>query len=287
MSVAARVASIGYLLSRFGDKRKPPACRIPGLPPHLIELPFEVLMDGNKTFTFPGSTAMLTRIGEQNMVRTKVSAEAGDSTRHSASQLAERLLPTSVAGSFPHPCLAGINHEVDGPALFTEFAPLVSKLLSRYGEDPELRKDLIGEIYQHFAQYLAAYDPSRGIPLKPYLVSKLQYAIFNCARDYRRPLRREASLDSSPGALDALHAFDPTPDWDRAIVINQIRAALPGAIQRLTERQRRIILWRYYEGRSFEEIAEHLGIQPATARSLLRNGIANLRRWITTNGYEI
>jgi DNA-directed RNA polymerase specialized sigma24 family protein len=45
-------------------------------------------------------------------------------------------------------------------------------------------------------------------------------------------------------------------------------------------RQRKIVIWRYYEERSFEEIASILQIQPATARSLLRHGLNNLRKHV-------
>ena len=55
-------------------------------------------------------------------------------------------------------------------------------------------------------------------------------------------------------------------------------AALPAAIAGLSERQRQMVIWRYYEDRSFEEIAGLLQTQPATVRSLLRHALANLRR---------
>jgi DNA-directed RNA polymerase specialized sigma24 family protein len=40
------------------------------------------------------------------------------------------------------------------------------------------------------------------------------------------------------------------------------------------------VLWRYYESRSFEEIAEILQVRPSTVRSLLRHGVNRLRREI-------
>ena len=37
------------------------------------------------------------------------------------------------------------------------------------------------------------------------------------------------------------------------------------------------MIWRYYDQRSYEDIAEMLKIQVSTARSLLRHGLNNLR----------
>src|SRR5437764_237732 len=59
---------------------------------------------------------------------------------------------------------------VDCDSLFAEFQPLVQRLIRQYGDEPELREDLIGEIYCRFCALVHAYDPSRGIPLRPYLV---------------------------------------------------------------------------------------------------------------------
>jgi DNA-directed RNA polymerase specialized sigma24 family protein len=41
-----------------------------------------------------------------------------------------------------------------------------------------------------------------------------------------------------------------------------------------------VVLCRYYEGRQYEEIAAQLRIRPATARSLARHALNNLRRTI-------
>ena len=44
--------------------------------------------------------------------------------------------------------------------------------------------------------------------------------------------------------------------------------------------RKQLLLRSSYEERSFEEIAEFLGVQPTTARSLLRHGLNNLRKAI-------
>ena len=46
----------------------------------------------------------------------------------------------------------------------------------------------------------------------------------------------------------------------------------------MPHRQRLVLVWRYYDERSYEEIAAQLQIKPATARSLLRHAVAALRQ---------
>ena len=84
-----------------------------------------------------------------------------------------------------------------------------------------------------------------------------------------------------------LPSNDPTPDWDHSLVLQGVRNSLPEAIQSLPKRQRNVVIWRYYEERSYEEIASLLGVQVSTARSLLRHGLNRLRRQVMVSPSEI
>jgi RNA polymerase sigma factor (sigma-70 family) len=159
--------------------------------------------------------------------------------------------------------------------LYAELGPLVRRLLRQYGQDPQLRHDLPGEIFCRFCALLDAFDPTRGIPLRPYLLRQLQAATYTYARKQWRRQRREVALEGADPPAGVIP--DPTRQWDEALAVAQVRSALPGAIEGLPARQRQVLLWRYYQGRSFEEIAQLLAIQPATARSLLRHALNNLR----------
>jgi RNA polymerase sigma factor (sigma-70 family) len=57
----------------------------------------------------------------------------------------------------------------------------------------------------------------------------------------------------------------------------EVLSRLPALIERLPLRQRQVVVGRYYDGRSFEEMAQALEVRPATVRSLLRHGLNNLR----------
>jgi RNA polymerase sigma factor (sigma-70 family) len=76
-------------------------------------------------------------------------------------------------------------------------------------------------------------------------------------------------------------AEDITSQWDETMVLQMVRDGLPGAISQLSLRQRQVVIWRYYDQQSFEEIAERLGVCLATARSTLRHALKNMRRSLT------
>jgi RNA polymerase sigma factor (sigma-70 family) len=179
--------------------------------------------------------------------------------------------------------LAVLPASIDRESLFRDFQPLVRRLIRQYGDTPEMRQDLSGEIYCRFCALLDAYDPTRGIPLRPYLVRQLTASVYTYARHGWRRNRREVSLDLSDGAFDSSFSEDPSREWDERLAMDQVLQSLPDTIARLPKRQRQVVVWRYYEQRSFEEIAELLQVQLATARSLLRHGLNNLRRQMASN----
>lgn len=168
-------------------------------------------------------------------------------------------------------------------ALFAEFQPLVRRLIRQYGEDPELRQDLAGEIYYRFCTLLDAYDAERGIPLRAYLVRTLTASVYTFSRSQWRRQHREISLEATEGAIEPSDQTDPSGQWDRELMTREVLKALPAAIAKLPQRQRQVVIWRYYESRSFEDIAELLKVRPATARSLLRHGLNNLRKQVANS----
>jgi RNA polymerase sigma-70 factor (ECF subfamily) len=168
--------------------------------------------------------------------------------------------------------------------LYEEFQPLIRRLIRQYGDDHEQRQDLEGEIYCRFSHLLDEYDAERGIPLRAYLVSKLITSVYTYARSQWRRQKHEVSLEQrleagvEGGELAA--GEDPTHAWNRGLMKTELLQAISEAIKQLPLRQRQVVVWRYYESRTFDEIAEMLGVCEATARSLLRHGMNNLRRKI-------
>lgn len=167
----------------------------------------------------------------------------------------------------------------DREALFADFQPLVKRLIRQYGDDPDLRQELLGEIYCRFNDLLDAYDPQRGIPLRPYLVRQLTAAVYTYARSCWKRRQREVRMDHDPDESQSPQvAIDPTGRWDQDLLRGEVLRELPAAIAQLPPRQKQVVISRFYASLSFEEMAETMRIRPATVRSLLRHGLNNLRR---------
>jgi RNA polymerase sigma factor (sigma-70 family) len=198
------------------------------------------------------------------------------------------------------------THASGREELYAELQPLVRRLVRRYsGDDAELRHDLHGEIYCRYCALFEAFDETRGVPLRPYLIRQLSASVYTYARQQWRARMREVSLDvnledqhtdapelahgapmlrangtnaSGAGFWSASDTQTGSSDWDDAMVFRDMAQCLPAYIERLPARQKQVLLWRCYEHRSFADIAQSLEIKEATVRSLLRHAITNLRR---------
>lgn len=206
-------------------------------------------------------------------------AGLGEDTLSNGHSGQETPVPGIAAGCEVRPAVRTPDRE----ALYETFQPLVQRLVGRFGEDPDFRQDLHGEIYLRFCLLLDLYDPDRGVPLRAYLIRSLTSSVYSFARTRWRILRREAT--GHPAGEDAGWCEDPTRGWDFEIIKSDLLCALPDFVTLLPARQREAVVLRYFRGQDFNQIGLTLGVRQTTARSLLRHALRNLRRRLRDNGY--
>jgi RNA polymerase sigma factor (sigma-70 family) len=112
-------------------------------------------------------------------------------------------------------------------------------------------------------------------PLAPWLFRVMRYAVSNAVRQEQRRHKRErtaaamrAKCDSTPGA-------------------ENLNVELDELLTRLSARDRDAVLLRYYEGRSFGEIARGLGIGEDAARKRVDRAIEKLRQQLVRRGVGV
>ena len=167
----------------------------------------------------------------------------------------------------------------DRDALYRELEPIIYRLIRQYGDSAEMRQDLTGELYYRFCVILDDYDPTRGVPLRPYLIRHLTTSAYSYARRHWHRRGREVSMNQEFDWVEPLDGHeDPTNRWVETIDRKEIFSSLSSEIDRLPPRQKAVVVGRYLEAQSFEEMANRLGIREASVRSTLRHGLCNLRR---------
>lgn len=172
----------------------------------------------------------------------------------------EQLMQSVMAGDQPALSALVTRHH----------APLLGYLYRLVNGDRPLAEDLVQEA---FLRMLRQRSYQAGRPVKPWL-----YAIAtNLARDYFksaavRKIRRDGD---ETGALLAVADSAPGPE-DHALAAergSEVRAAL----SRLAEEHRVVLVLRFYQGFTLQEIADTLEIPLGTVKSRLSVGIHRLR----------
>jgi RNA polymerase sigma-70 factor (sigma-E family) len=98
----------------------------------------------------------------------------------------------------------------------------------------------------------------------------------------RSALRRQARGGRAWTAGDeSLDGAAPGADADGPLLASEDRRAVLAALRRLPDRQREVLVLRYYLELSDAEIARTLGIGASTVRSTAHRGLAALERTLT------
>jgi RNA polymerase sigma-70 factor (ECF subfamily) len=150
--------------------------------------------------------------------------------------------------------------------------------------DPDLRakggaSDLVQETFLEAQRDFGQFQGDSGDELQAWLRQLLLHNLANFARRYRdagkRAVGREVTLDTPSGTQErGLPADTPSPSG-QAMAREQAETVLQ-ALNRLPDDYRQVIVWRYQEGRSFEEIAEKLGRSENAARKLWFRAVERL-----------
>jgi RNA polymerase sigma-70 factor, ECF subfamily len=153
-------------------------------------------------------------------------------------------------------------------------APLLSYLYRLVGGDRQLAEDLVQETLLHVLKQ-HTYQTDR--PFKPWL-----YAVAtNLARDYFKSaaVRKSRREGDEEEALLRLEDSAPSPE-ERALAAEQ-GSEVRVALTQLGEEYRVVLVLRFYQGFSLQEIAETLHIPLGTAKSRLSVGVHRLRAILT------
>jgi RNA polymerase sigma-70 factor (ECF subfamily) len=148
--------------------------------------------------------------------------------------------------------------------------PLLGYLYRLAGGDRPLAEDLVQETLLRVLRQ-PTYQPGR--PFKPWL-----YTIAtNVARDHFKSaaVRQGLQRGDDEKTLFQLHDREASPE-ERALAAEQGRE-VRAAIAELTEEYRVVVLLRFYQSFSLQEIAETLQIPVGTVKSRLSVAVHQLR----------
>lgn len=131
-------------------------------------------------------------------------------------------------------------------------------------------EDLTSEVFTYCYVHYEDYDPEKS-SITTWLYLIVNSRIKNYYRDHDSVSYADYEVVS-----DTMQ--DQSIDLDEGVYLEQLHNALMKAIDRLPERQRQIVMMRYFQNLSSEEIAKKLGLTPGNVRVLLSRSLDKLSK---------
>jgi RNA polymerase sigma-70 factor, ECF subfamily len=153
--------------------------------------------------------------------------------------------------------------------LWTDAQPAVANYVHALIRDPAGAKDLIQETALVLLRRFPEYDEQR--PFLPWALGVARFQVLGYRRDAARSL---VTFDD-----DLLEQFTGT--WaEVAPGLSDEAVALQTCVERLAQRARQLVHWRYFDALGSEEIAQRIGSNPGTVRVTLQRIREQLRKCV-------
>lgn len=158
--------------------------------------------------------------------------------------------------------------------LYENYHEKVARYISSHVQNVHDRADLQQQVFMNAIAALENYDPARSAP------GTWLYAITrNAVTDYYRARNRDSVLvemdEAEPLSVE---------DEDRLLTQERLET-LAAALEKLPERERNIVILRFYHGLSAQETADRVGVSYANVRVLQHGALKKLRRCLGEEAY--
>jgi len=160
--------------------------------------------------------------------------------------------------------------------VYDQFASFVYGLALRVIGDPRAAEDVSQDVFVGIWQRPEAFDPKRG-SLRTWLGTLTHRRAVDYVR--REEARRRRTEREASRAVT-------TPDVEEMATALVTAERVRAALDVLPREQRRAIHLAYFEGKTYRQVAEVLGIPEGTAKSRLRLGLRRVAAALEAEGAE-
>ena len=181
-----------------------------------------------------------------------------------------------------HPALAEFAESADEAAfarVVGEFSGLVFTSANRRTGDRELAQEVTQNVFAIAARKAARLAVHPSLSAWFYTTTRLESA--KALRTRQRHQRRVEALSKEMTSQANAMTAEEQEHWRDAL------PALDDSLDRLKPAEREILLGRYFEARSFKEIAAASGRSEAACKMSLKRTLNKLRGWLSGSGVTL
>jgi RNA polymerase sigma-70 factor (ECF subfamily) len=159
-------------------------------------------------------------------------------------------------------------------ALYKRFLPVVYRYVLARVDDPHVAEDLTADTFFAIVKDIGGTRASDELAFSAWVLSIARSKV---AQHFRRQHTR-AGVEREMAPTAEPRTTDDEDDPLAIITARESWGTVAGALNRLTEEQRAVVLYRCVLDYSAEEVANLLGKQPGTIRALQFRALASLAR---------
>jgi RNA polymerase sigma-70 factor (ECF subfamily) len=155
-------------------------------------------------------------------------------------------------------------------ALYDRYGASALGIAVKICNNRALAEDVVQEAFLSIWQRASRFDADRGTSVAAYLFGAVHNKAVDSIRHEESLRRRQDALGDLPGASDGDEVVEAA--W-----LGVRRQEVRAAVARLSPTQREAMELAYFEGLTYREVADKLGIPLGTAKTRLRDGMTRLR----------
>jgi RNA polymerase sigma-70 factor (ECF subfamily) len=157
--------------------------------------------------------------------------------------------------------------------LYDRYAGFVYGLAMRILGDQQAAEDVTQEVFVYIWEQAARIEPGRGT-LRGFLATLAHRRSVDALRRDGARRRRELRVSREDAGM---------PDVAEAVVESETSGMVRTALEVLPEPQRRALELAYFDGYTYRQVAEVLGIPEGTAKSRLRLALGRIADSLDSN----
>ena len=145
------------------------------------------------------------------------------------------------------------------------YGKILKYLTAKCGRQADA-EDLTSQVFLYCYQHFSSFDPAKSsIASWVYMIARSRF------KNYCRDRRVFADIDEMGEFLP-----DEGNDLDSAMMLDDLRNSIADALLKLPERQRIIVVLRYFKGMGAPEIGRMLDMSPVNVRVQLSRALDKL-----------
>lgn len=163
--------------------------------------------------------------------------------------------------------------------ILEKYKPLILSQMKKYYFDANEVDDLISEGYEVILKGIDKFDSGRNVYFSGYLKTILRYHYL----DRLKAKKYTSSLDKNmgdSGDISLLDLLEADVDLENEYIVKELNEQLIEKIEKLSKRQKEVIILYYLEELSISDISKQLGVTYRTIINTKVNAIEKLKKLI-------